>query len=81
MAARRRRGLDGESADRAIINVTAMRVVSDTVREIKYQILQIIDLEHDGVAVHVKCLKVRALRAGSLAWQKSSNTAMVLTIR
>src|SRR5439155_3045136 len=27
MAARRRRGLDGESADRAIINVTAMRVV------------------------------------------------------
>jgi hypothetical protein len=27
MAARRRRGLDGESADRAIINVTAIRVV------------------------------------------------------
>jgi hypothetical protein len=27
MAARRRRGLDGEDADRAIINVTAMRVV------------------------------------------------------
>jgi hypothetical protein len=27
MAARRRRGLDGEDADRAIINVTAVRVV------------------------------------------------------
>jgi hypothetical protein len=41
MAARRRRGLDRESADRAIINVAAMRAVVGTVREIKYQILQI----------------------------------------
>ena len=31
-----------EDANRAIIVVAAMRVVSDTVREIKYQILQLI---------------------------------------
>src|SRR5262245_44566525 len=35
-------GLDCESADRAIINVSRCTSSSDTVREVEYQILQII---------------------------------------
>jgi hypothetical protein len=44
-AARRRRGLNGESADRAIIMSPQCASSSDTVREIKYQILQVINLK------------------------------------
>jgi hypothetical protein len=40
-AARRRRGLDGESADRAIIMSPQCASSSDTVGEIKYQILHL----------------------------------------
>jgi hypothetical protein len=44
-------GLDCESADRAIINVSRCTSSSDTVREVEYQILQIFEPEFGNPVV------------------------------
>jgi len=70
-----------EDANRAIIVVAAMRVVSDTVREIKYQILQLIFLRSAELiqgflirlyrSLHLNCDRPRVQQRSSAANMKS----------